>query len=116
MIITFKEVFIDLLDENNLNMKQFAEKSSIPYTTVVGWLKLGRLPDYTALLKISDFFNCSLDYLMGRQDNMQNDYLKITASKNEETLLKNYRQLPHESKEIVLELAKLLANPNEHKN
>jgi transcriptional regulator with XRE-family HTH domain len=116
MIITFKEVFSDLLDENNLNMKQFAEKSGIPYTTVVGWLKLGRLPDYTALLKISDFFNCSLDYLMGRQDNLQNDYLKITASQNEETLLKNYRQLPQENRELILKLTKSLVNSNENKN
>jgi hypothetical protein len=53
---------------------------------------------------------------MGRQDNMENDYLKITASQNEETLLKNYRQLPQESRELVLKLTKLLVNSNEHKN
>lgn len=63
----FLEIFNDLLSENGLNRKQFAELSGIPYTTVIGWTSLNRLPDYTALIKIADYFKCSVDYLAGRQ-------------------------------------------------
>lgn len=53
---TFLDIFNDLLVENNLNRKQFAEQSGIPYTTVIGWTNLNRLPDYSAIIKIADFF------------------------------------------------------------
>lgn len=61
----FLDVFDKLLKENNLNKRQFALKSGIPYTTVDGFYKKGyeniRL---TTLRKIADFFNVSLDYLV----------------------------------------------------
>jgi transcriptional regulator with XRE-family HTH domain len=30
-----------------------------------------RMPDYSVLMKISDYFNCSTDYLLGREDQYQ---------------------------------------------
>lgn len=62
----FLEVFLYLLEDNGLSQPKFAEKSGIPYGTITGWTNRGRLPDYEALVKIADFFDCSLDYLMGR--------------------------------------------------
>lgn len=65
----FLDVFDKLLKENNLNRRQFALKSGIPYTTVDGFYKKGyeniRL---TTLRKIADFFNVSLDYLVFGDD------------------------------------------------
>ncbi len=53
----FVEVFNDLLAENDMSKKKFSEQSGIPYPTIIGWTNLHRLPDYTALLKIADFFS-----------------------------------------------------------
>ncbi|MDE6870254.1 MAG: helix-turn-helix domain-containing protein [Clostridia bacterium] len=105
----FVELFNELLEERNLNRKQFAEQSGIPYTTVIGWTKLNRLPDYTALIKIADFFQCSIDYLVGRQDNYENDYTPLEISHSEQTLIKNFRKLDSENKELVLKLTKNLS-------
>lgn len=69
-------VFSDLLEGEGLTRKQFAIKSEIPLATVLGWTNKGRLPDYTALIKIANFFDCSLDYLMGRTD----DFVKIVEN------------------------------------
>ena len=78
----FLKVFYELLDENGLNRRQFADKSEIPYPTVIGWTNQGRLPDYTALNKLADFFGCSADYLLGREENSAFDGLsKGTAKK-----------------------------------
>ena len=104
----FIEVLNELLEEHELNRKQFSEKSGIPYTTVIGWTKLNRLPDYTALIKIADFFNCSIDYLVGRQDDFGSIYSSVEVSHTEQTLLKNFRKLNSENRELIIKLTKNL--------
>lgn len=107
----FIEIFNDLLDEKGLNRRQFADKSGIPYTTIMGWTAHNRLPDYTALIKIADFFDCSVDYLMGRQDDWISTNIPIEILQSEQTLLKNFRKLNAENKELVLKLTLNLVNP-----
>lgn len=112
----FIEVFNELLEEHELNRKQFSEKSGIPYTTVIGWTKLNRLPDYTALIKIADFFNCSIDYLAGRQDDYGSLYSPVEVSQTEQILLKNFRKLNSENRELIIKLTKnLIKNENNEK-
>lgn len=105
----FSEVFTELLSERELNKKQFAERSGIPYTTVVGWTKLGRLPDFTALVKIADFFNCSVDYLTGRQEIYDYGSAPLIQQVAEQELIKNYRKLSDENRELVSSIAKNLS-------
>ena len=97
----FIEIFNGLLAEKNINRKQFAEQSGIPYTTVIGWTNLNRLPDYTALIKIADFFQCSIDYLVGRQKYYDYDSSVTTLSKQEQNLIFSYRKLSQKDKDIV---------------
>lgn len=106
----FVEIFNELLEERELNRKQFAEQSGIPYTTIIGWTKLNRLPDYAALIRIADFFNCSIDYLAGRQDDYGNVYSSVEVSQTEQVLLKNFRKLNPSNKDLVIKLTKSLAN------
>lgn len=101
----FVEIFNELLAECGLNRKQFAEQSGIPYTTVVGWTNLNRLPEYGALIQIADFFRCSIDYLTGRQDEYGKIYSFGEISKTEQELLRNYRTLSNENKELLLKLS-----------
>ena len=110
----FTEIFNELLEENDLNRKQFAERSGIPYTTVIGWTKLNRLPDYTALIKIADFFECSIDYLAGRQGGYGLPTSEVPTA--EQTLLKNFKKLDPENKELILKLSKNLAKSRTDKD
>ena len=98
--------------ERELNRKQFAERSGIPYTTVMGWTKLGRLPDFTALLKLSDFFGCSVDYLTGKQESASYPVASTGEHLAEQELLKNFRKLTPENKELVRSLVKNLNKKN----
>ena len=104
----FIEILNDLLDEHNLNRKQFAEKSGIPYPTIIGWTTHNRLPDYTALIKIADYFNCSVDYLTGRQDYCGRDLYSGKISQQETALLNAYRKLDSENRELITKLANKL--------
>ena len=88
--------------------QQFAELSGIPYTTVIGWTSLNRLPDYTALIKIADFFKCSLDYLADRRDTFADSNL-VSLKKSESKLISHYRALGEENKKLLLSLAAALA-------
>lgn len=106
----FVEIFNELLEEKGLNRKQFAEKSGIPYTTVIGWTNMNRLPDYSALIKIADFFNCSIDYIVGRQDEFGNIVYSADTLRSEITFIKYFRRLDPDNKELILGLCKQLAN------
>lgn len=101
----FVEIFNDLLQECGLNRKQFAEQSGIPYTTVVGWTKLNRLPDYGALIKIADFFRCSIDYLTGREDEYGRLHQVDDIFAEERKLLRNFRAMSAEDKDLLLKLS-----------
>ena len=61
----FRDILLNLLEEKGLNQRQFSKKANIPTTTINGWLKANRLPDYYALIKLSKFFEVSADYLLG---------------------------------------------------
>jgi transcriptional regulator with XRE-family HTH domain len=91
-----------------LNRKQFAEQSGIPYPTVIGWTNLNRLPDYNALIKIADFFACSIDYLVGREDDFDTIHMQAQISAEEQMLLSNYQKLSTENKQIVEKLTEKL--------
>ena len=105
----FVDIFNDLLSENYLTKKRFSEQSGIPYPTIVGWTKLNRLPDYTALIKIADFFHCSVDYLMERQEGDNRAEQVNSALSNERLLISHYRKLSADDKELISKLAKKLS-------
>lgn len=99
----FIDIFNGLLTEQSLNRKQFAEKSGIPYPTVIGWTNLSRLPDYTALKKIADFFGCSADYLLER-DEFSDEYSPLSLTTDEQQLLLAYKKADIKTRASILQL------------
>lgn len=108
--INFVETFNELLDENGINRKQFAEKSNIPYPTVIGWTNLNRLPDFSALIKIADYFSVSVDYLLGREDEFKNKTYQNKFDEIELLMCKSFKNLSYENKKLILELMQKLEN------
>lgn len=92
------------MNERNINQRQLSNTANIPTTTISGWLNANRLPDYNALIKLADFFDCTTDYLLGRED----DYGIIAAgqttvlTKDEEELLSVYRKMDANTKQQTL--------------
>lgn len=52
-------------------MKQAAQEVGIPYTTYVGYEKDEREPNSEVLVLLASFFDCSVDYLLGRDEKKQ---------------------------------------------
>lgn len=55
--------------EKNISMRQVSIALGMPYTTYVGYEKNEREPNSEALVLIANYFNVSVDYLIGRSDN-----------------------------------------------
>ena len=57
-----------LRDEMNQSRKELALSLNISYSSMSKYETEERFPDKEMLLKLSDYFNVSLDYLLGRSD------------------------------------------------
>lgn len=54
-----------------LTQKQVAEKAKLSYRSYQEYEGDRIVPPVTAIMSLADFFNVSLDYLVGRSDNPQ---------------------------------------------
>lgn len=72
----FWERFYNLCLEKDTKPNPVAKKIGISSGIVTKWKNEDTLPNGETLLKIADYFNVSVDYLLGRT----NDYTKITGS------------------------------------
>lgn len=55
----------NLLEERNLSQKQLSTELHIAPSTLNGYLRREREPDFTTLIKLAMYFNVSTDYLLG---------------------------------------------------
>lgn len=67
---SFKLRIKKLRNDNNLSMDALAEKLETKKSTISMWENNGIIPREEMLIKISKFFNVSIDYLLGN-DNME---------------------------------------------
>lgn len=91
----------ELRHERQLTQKQLAEKLGISQQ-VVGYYETEKnQPSPDMLIQIADFFQCSIDYLLSREDDFGNiavrtDGKQLTA--DEDRLLTVYRKLTEKNK------------------
>ena len=79
--------------------------------------KKGSYPQSDKLGKIADFFDCSVDYLLGRKETKKAAVLSVESSDTKkEQLIKNYELLNDEGQEDLLDYSEMLAsNPRKIK-
>lgn len=65
--MTFWDRFYDLCIENGTKPNPLGAKLGLSSATISGWKK-GSYPTALYLEKIADYFNCSIDYLLGKTD------------------------------------------------
>lgn len=86
-----------LRKEKKKSMAEVARELKMPYTTYVNYEKEQREPNSEILILLSDYFECSVDYLIGRSD----DRYGTTVSDNNVKHTKNIIPLP-ETKKLPL--------------
>lgn len=58
----------ELREENGLSRKELADKFNLKQNAIYEWEVRGKQTDYETLCKIADFFQVTVDYLLGRED------------------------------------------------
>lgn len=88
---TFAKRLKELRKQKKLMTKDLAKKLNVEPATITNWEKGKRVPREDMLITISDFFDCSIDYLFGRTDNpsskiytgkLQDENVEIEVDKN----------------------------------
>ncbi len=65
----------ELRIKSGLSMKEMANKLNMPYTTYINYEKGYREPHSEVLIQIANFFNVSVDYLIGNKIEVSSDIL-----------------------------------------
>lgn len=91
--MTFYERLQSLMDSHNLTQKQLADCCNMRQANISEWKKNGNFPSGEIAIRIADYFNISIDYLLtGKEENL---------TQEETELLSNYRKLDANTKKII---------------
>ena len=66
MQIIVAERIKDLMRENGLNQVALAKKIGVKQNTISAWLNHKKEPSINSLWLLADYFEVSIDYLVGR--------------------------------------------------
>lgn len=97
-----------LREAKGLNMREAARLLSLPYTTYVNYEKGQREPTSELLIHLADFFETSVDYLVGREGYTAHtiSFLPPTPvfeiDSTEEEMIRKFRCLDDRGKSTVL--------------
>ncbi len=68
MNIIISERIIELMKEQGLNQVKLAEKIGVKQNTISAWLLKKKEPCITSLWLLADYFDVTIDYLVGRNE------------------------------------------------
>lgn len=93
--MTFGDKLRELMDENNLNQRQLAEKLNISAPALGNYIRNIREPDFETLKRIAAYFHISIDYLL--------DYKPINDNNPKDSqLLHLFHNMTSEQQELFL--------------
>lgn len=107
----FSAILKDLRESQGVTQDEMAKYLKVSRSTIAGYETKRRQPDYDKLVKISKYFNVSIDYLLSQDDT--EELISIVPSPKQENVLDRsvieaYKNLGFKSKRDVLEYIKLL--------
>ncbi len=86
----FNNIFL-LMEEKGVQAKELSEMTGISPGNISDWKSGRSAPKADTLIKIADYLNCSVDYLLGRETNTENNLSNsATGNKN---FIENIEQL-----------------------
>lgn len=89
-----------LRKEKNISMKKLGEDINVAESTISLYETGKREPDYETLKKIAEYFDVSIDYLLGRVD-VRKEATSAPADKEFVAFYEGYKDLDDADKEIL---------------
>ncbi len=108
-----KYILKDLRKSRNLTQFQLSQLLNIGQATIAGYENGTREPHINSLIAYANFFECTIDYLVGREDELGNVVIQsdtpATLPPDEQELLNIYQSLSPAHRSQVLEYARYFA-------
>lgn len=100
-----------LRDEFNMTQQELADKLHGAKSTIAMYESESRKPSLEVLIKLSEIFDCSIDYILGKSDvkkmeQLDSDKINIGLS------IKDYNPPTKEQQEKIEEYAKFVLKDN----
>lgn len=95
---------LELREERNLSQLDIADAINTSRTNIGRWEKGTNEPSSSALIALADYFECSIDYLLGREDDFGNVHVQGTAPQltaAERQLLEDFRSLSPDLQDML---------------
>lgn len=100
----FNEIFVQYLQAKGLTAYKVAKDTGIAQGQMNKWKNGKGTPTAENLIKIADYLDCSIDFLLGRTKD------ELNEPEDEHRLIKAYRQLTDEGQRAILTTAELYAS------
>ena len=85
-----------------LTQKELAEKIGVKNYTVANWEQNRTEPSIKDLIDLANYFECSIDYLLGRENDFGQIVIFKDGKKEQAELFSLYEGLSKERKETIL--------------
>ena len=112
--MNFANTLKDLRELHNVTQEELAEYLKVSRPTIAGYETKHRQPDYERLVKIAEFFQVSIDYLITGDESSANP--EYTESVIDQKVAGIYKQLSLSSKLDALKYLQLLKLDETFKN
>ena len=109
----FAERLKELRKTHSLSQKALASHLDLSPSSICEWENLRSEPNIESLSKMSDLFECSIDYLVGREDDLGNIVVQsgsdFATQSAELSIVPDFRRLAPETESYVIGIVKNLA-------
>lgn len=102
----FGDKLLMVLNEKNISQRDFAAALNIAPTTLNGYIKNKRQPDFALVKQMAFSLNVSIDYLFDYENN------NVTLNLCELSLIAKIRRMNENEKQIIIDLVNLIDKRN----
>lgn len=89
----------NLRKQANLSQNDLGKIIGVAQNTLSQWEKGLRAPDFDSVIKISEYFNVSTDYLLGKEEDMPDELIVLNRI---------VRKLSKSNRKKLVEIAKMM--------
>ena len=96
--------------EKGVSQDEVADALKVKNYTIGNWERNRAEPNLSAVLELANYFGCTIDYLLGREDDVGNiSVVGANLSPKEQHLIDCYRSLTEDGKSAFLSMADNIA-------
>ena len=106
----FYNKFVQLCQRDGISPSKAASLIGFNRSSVSMWKAQGYTPRREILVKIANYFNVSVDYLLGEEDKEKKTTDNDGLSEEEKALLDLFNRVPADSRPMILEMIRAAVN------